>query len=439
MSQQDRATRIKPKEHTFVNLNSFKTGVPQKGLIENISQSGAFLWHCYIPDELASVVFPIKGKKPIIIDCRIVRKDEEKKYVAIQFDKQISLFELSRITGLNGSLYLPGADSTFDLAKIDRAEVFREANQIKTCASNYFMWAIGLILPITLGIWALAIEGKINTTSTSSAMIAIVIVFSVAVFSNLEKARAINMRESFIAALDYYLNRCQGPLDYRGWFNLKHCFSECGTRRRAKVCPMQIGPKAGGACRDLGEDKASIIRSSKRVFPSILDSFISLTSFFYAIVFFGLVILTSISFINTWYISFQIPEITTLLWFSGGFFAGSIIWRNKFLLTGVFLGVILCLIAGVVFTTHNLLNCVSGGIGAMLGAIAWFCLRQIIALRVGHYSFETLVHTWFEIFENCIFLPDDAPKGELPKSKGDKFFNRYFSYISASNRVRDGV
>jgi len=271
MNQQDRRgfVRKMPEEQTSVDLYSIVRGC-KKGLVQDVSQSGAFLWNCYIPDEQSKVAFRIKDKKPIVRDCRIVRKDEERNWVAIQFDKQLTPFEFGRITGLNGALYLPGDDLTYDLARVDRAEVFREANEIKTCASNYFIWAMGLILPITTGVWALALQERINTVSTSSAMIAILIIFSVAVFSNLEKARAINKREGFLAALDYYLNKKQGPLNYRGWVNLKHCLVECGTRRRAKLCPMGISPKADCACRDLGEKKAATIRSSKRVFPSII-------------------------------------------------------------------------------------------------------------------------------------------------------------------------
>jgi hypothetical protein len=431
MAEQERAARRSPTDDVVANLAS---EMPGRGRVQDVSESGAFLWHCYTDDEKSKVIFHMKNKVPIEKGCRTARKDPGGNWIAVQFDKPLTPFELDRIAGTNDPVYLPGDTSTYDLAKIDRAEVFRETNQIKTCASNHFMWAMGLILPITLAIWALALEGKLNAISTSSAMIGVVIIFSVGVFSNLEKARAMNRREGFIAALDYYLSKAQGPLNYTGWVNLKLCFSECGARRRAKLCPLQRGPNKVDRCRDLGEDKANVIRSSKRVFPSILDSFMSLTSFFYGLMFLGLVILTVISFSNTWFTSFQIPRFMTLYWFLGGFLASFIVWRNKYLVTGVFLGLILALIAGVVFTVHSLLNCVSAGLGAMLGSMGLFCLRQVIELRVGHNSFETLVHTWLEIFENCIFLPDDQSKGEISTNALRKLLRYFLSYFSIPSK-----
>lgn len=134
-------------------------GDSKKGWVQDVSQSGAFLWNCYIADEHSKVVFKIKDKKPIVRNCRVVRKDQQRNWAAIQFDEQLTPFEFSRVTDPGGSLYLPGENATYDLAKIDRAEVFRGAVQIKTCASNYFIWAMGLILPITFGVWALAMRG----------------------------------------------------------------------------------------------------------------------------------------------------------------------------------------------------------------------------------------------------------------------------------------
>ena len=283
----------------------------QEGRVQDISQSGAFLWECYTEKDTSKVSFQIHHKKPIEKKCRIVRKDIRDPWIVVSFDKPLSRFEFDRIKGANGSIYLPGNHETYDLAKIDRAEVFKEANQIKTCSSNYFIWSIGLILPFTLAIWALVLEKKLNAISASSSMIGIMMAFCVAVFSNIEKARAINKREGFIAALDFYLKDRQGPMNYRGWVNLKHCYGECGARRRAKICPKSVDPKSNSACRDIGEKKAIIIRLEKRVFPSILDSFISLTSFSYFLVFFGLVILTLISFKNTWEMLYNISALTT--------------------------------------------------------------------------------------------------------------------------------
>ena len=407
-------------EKVYFNLKSNPADI-KTGRVQDVSRSGAFLWgHADDSANKPVVTFKIKNQSPIQKPCRIIRSNEKENWMGIKFEEPISEYEVKKIAGNTiAPLNLLGDNITYDLAKIDRVEVFREANVIKTCASNYFIWAMGLIIPITLAVWALALEGQMNAVAISSSMIAIIIIFTVAVFSNLEKARAINKREGFIGALDYYLNKNQGPNNYRGWVDLKHCFSECGTRRRAKLCPLGIEAKGDCGCRDIGEKKSRCIVKSKRVFPSILDSFITLTSFFYAIVFFALVVLTVISFKNTWLIMYQIPETKTLIWFASGFIVSFIIWKTKIFPIGIIFGLIIGLIGGMVLPIQTSISFVSAVIGLIFGSIAWFFLRQIIALRVGHYSYETLVHTWFEILDNCIFLPNDAAGVVYQKKKID--------------------
>lgn len=398
-----------------------------------MSQSGAFLWGCQSGGIRGHVIFKIRGKKPINKYCTVTRRsDTNEKWMAVNFTEPLSEFELDRIKIKPEKLFLCGDVTTYDLAKIDRAEVFRETNQIKTCSSNYFIWSVGLIVPFTLAIWALALQASLTAVAASGSIFGIVIVFSVAVSSNLEKVRAINKREGFIAALDYYLRNAQGPSNYRGWVNLKHCFAECGTRRRASLCPLDLGPKSGGTCRNIGKEKAARIRLAKKIFPSVIDSFVSLTSCVYSLLFVFLVVITIYSFKNTWLALYNIPAATTLWWFFGGFIGSAILWRHKVIIVGVVIGGVASLTAGVVLTWPILINFVSCGLGIMLGTVALFFLRQLIALRIGRHSFETLTHMWLEIFENCVFLPEDSESKNgiaVPLTWKDKVSNMFITYL----------
>ncbi|RJQ60581.1 MAG: hypothetical protein C4530_07300 [Desulfobacteraceae bacterium] len=383
----------------------------QPGRIQDISRSGVFIWKCYSEQKNVKLKFVINSKKPIFKDGSVIRKDTKDPWMVVDFKQPLSEFELCRITCNNDRLYLPGDNTTYDLAQIDRREVFREANQIKTCASNYFTWSIGSIIPFTTAIWALVLMDMLNAESVSSSMIGIVIVFSAALFSNIEKSRAINKREGFIAALDYYLRNKTGPQNYRGWVNLKHCFGECRARVNAHLCPLieNINEKRI-CCQQLGENKSRLLRENKKLIPSILDSFICLTSFFYAVIFFGISILTLMSFSTTWRNLYSIKPVTTVICFSIGFIASLILLRNFIILVGMMAAVLIVTVAGVIFTKESLINASTLGIGAIIGGVGWFFFSQLFKLRKGVYSVEAFTHTWLEIFENCIFLPDDAKK-----------------------------
>ena len=366
------------------------------GRIQDVSQSGIFLWDCFTNSDEVVLKIQIGSKRPFIINGKVVRRDEKDPWLAIEFNEPLSEFQLLRVQKGDEKIYLPGSDATFNLASIDRAQVFKGTSQIKS------------IVPFTIAIWVLVLADKLNAVSASSSMIGIIIVFSAAVFSNIEKARAINKREGFIAALDYYLRDNQGPQNYRGWVNLKHCMNECAARNRAGICPINNGEEKLQTCIQVGRDRANRLHTKKSILPAILDSLISLTSFFYALVFLGLTVLTLISFSKTWNTLYTIPIGTTAKWFLIGLGLSFVILKSFYLLIGMILAVVVTITAGAILTDLFLINMSSFGIGIILGAIGCFFFRQLLLLRKGNHSFEAFTHAWFEVFENCIFLPEDA-------------------------------
>jgi hypothetical protein len=412
----------------------FGDNKPQ-GNIVDISKSGVLVWNCNSREKNIQLKFRPNNKKPIIrksfVAREIIKDKQVDSGVALHFEKPLSEFELKRIKENDPSLYLPGEISTYDLARIDRTEVFRESNQIKTCSSNYFIWAIGFIVPFTVAIWSLFLSDTLNVFAASSSMIGIMIVFSAALFSNIEKSRAINKREGFNAALDYYLKMNEGPQDYRGWVNLKYCLAECKARIDADLCPINKDTDQVTTCQKIGANKSKLIRSNKKLIPAILDSFISLTSFFYALIYLGLCILTVMSFSKTWQKFIELPPSTTLTWFIVGFFMSILLYRRFLLLVVAIVTVIGVIMAGVVITNQSLIKVSSLGIGMILGSIGWYFIKHLYGLRKGMCSFETYTHTWLEIFENCVFLPEDATNYEPSPS----FFSRLNILWSKTKKI----
>ncbi len=401
---------IKGLEIEFSN----KDGQNCRGEIQDVSRTGIFLWNCFTDDDEVLLKIQIGTKRPFPISGKvvrrneIVRKNENEPWLGIQFNEPLSEFHLSRIQNGDEKIYLPGSEKTFSLAVIDRQEVFQGTNQIKAVASHNFILCIVSIVPLTSAIWVLVLTNKLNAESASSSMIGIIILFSASIFSNIEKARAINKREGFIAAIDYYLKEKQGPQDYRGWVNLKHCMGECAARNRAGICPINGSEEEPQTCIQTGVDQANRLHAKKSILPAILDSLISLTSFFYALIFLGLTILTIISFSKTWNTLYKIPTGTTITWFLVGLCLSFIILRSFYLMIGMILAVAVTITAGAMLTDLFLINISSVGIGIILGAIGCFFLKQLMLLRKGCYSFEAFTHAWFEVLENCVFLPEEV-------------------------------
>jgi len=283
--------RFKPVKDRFATVKHNEDHLA-RCKIEDISLSGSCIeiLSGEINENLKSktlqILFNINRQHPVQYEADIIRENDEKKWYAIKYKQQLSSHELIQIRGVD--------DFSYDIAKLDKSSVLAEALQIKTCSSNYFIWTIGLMVPLISGIWALFIQNTISPSSCSGAMLGMFLLFCMSSFSNLEKSRAIYKREGFVAALDSYLVHGVAPPNYKGWENLKYAYAECASKREAGICPRNLQKDSGDACKFIGERKAQI-NEYKRIVPSILDSFISLTSTFYSIIFVIITVLSAIS------------------------------------------------------------------------------------------------------------------------------------------------
>lgn len=416
------------------------------GCIQNVSRSGAFLRNCFIDGECKAIKLKPKDKKSITKKCKVIRMDyNDRNWLAIKFEPALSEYEINVIRGV----YFTGDKANYDFAKSDRFEIFRETYQIKSCSSNVFIWAIGLISTIVIAIYTLAIQKYLSFTTTLPAIISMIGIFTIAVLYNIEKARAINKREGFMAALDFYLNKGEGPYNYKGWVNLKHSLAECGAGRRAMICPREISPPPNKekTCRDIGEIKAGKLLYAKREVPSILDSFVVLTSILYAILYIILITCFSLSLSMMNKEIYGLSILMTFISFSIGFLIGLVLWKNWITVIAFIIGIIASYITGTLIINYDIgiasfiinyaIVMASLCSGVLLGLLAWFLSRQVRILRIKHNSFEACMYTWLEVIDNCMFLPDELTQ-QITKLSLNRWqrFNTWL--FDSSKKARNG-
>lgn len=397
-----------------VNLSSSSTQ-SKEGRLTNISRTGAYLKGCWVSGAEAKVIFhPYRGIK-IERECRIARTDEQRHaWSAIEFTNPLTPIEVDRLE----NMVCPGTSATYESAKRDHEIVCQELRDIKSCRSNIFVWTVWILATATLGILTLTIENKLNDPSVlignffTLFVIAIMLgIFILGVLTTIEKAIAINLREGFLAALDFYLRKNHGPKEYKGWTHLKNCLAECTSRHRTQMCPRRTEANTSFArCGDEGEDKAAKLNSGKCILPTPIDSFTSLTSYVHTALFGALVFLFCLSLMANF--SSVVWRLWTCLLFVGGFVSSVVISKRftriyKITIVWIVIGVASSMLACAIDTSVVWRLGLTFGLGVLLGSLAWYLVQQLHHARVGQFSFETYTHTWFAILEHCISIPDD--------------------------------
>jgi hypothetical protein len=375
------------------------------------------------------ILFNINSKHPIEYTAKILREPEDEKWLALHFIKELSYQDLMKICGNN--------ELAYGMAKMDKASVLKEALQIKTCSSNYFIWTVGLMIPLVGVIWTLFMQDQISPRSCSGAMLGMFLLFCMSIFSSLEKSRAIYKREGFVAALDSYLVHGLSPPNYQGWVNLKYSYAECASKREADVCPRKLKGDSEKICKFIGMEKAKI-NSYKRVIPSILDSFISLTSTFYAIIFIIISVLSAISIIKMFSVQdYSINSNLIIELLSIGFFIGFFIFgRNTNLLILAILSIIIILTIdaakpNIAFSISFykiegvFIKILIFSIAYIFGVVGNNIISQLIRLRTREYSLESQFYMWRHMFEHCIHIPNY----EINKIEKTNKFNQFLDSV----------
>lgn len=426
-------------EHIFVQFDGNRS---TESKIQDISSTGMCLetspdfcetMSSHRAGESCRILFNINNRLHLDRDAMITRCEKQGRWVGLRFKEKLNQFDLNLIRGREACSY--------ELCKIDKNNVMSEAQQIKTCSSNYFIWTVGLLVPLISAVWTLVLQDKIDATACSGAMLAIFLVFCMSVFSNLEKTRAIYKREAFVAAVDTYLITGEAPANYRGWVNLKHNFSECASKRSAGSCPKGIDKNSKNSCKFVGERNAKI-NEFKKVVPSILDSFISLTAVFYNTLYIIIIILSAISIIRMFSSGiYNLPTERILLHFLIGFICGFfIIGRNTKVLVSICAFTIVAFTIGAInpsvhlpvgiFVVENIyIVLVTFAFGFIVGSVWNMLIAQLINLRKRQYSYESQFFMWLEMLEKCVLLPDYDVKNNHEKNSITKLFDNLIDFI----------
>jgi len=297
---------------------------------------------------------------------------------------------------------------TYELAKQDRDVVSGEIREIKTCQTHIFLSTVGSVTTATLAIWTLGIQGVLGEAGSLTAIGIIFMALHIGIICAIQKSRSVTFREGFLAALDDGLARQMGPLHYLGWTQTRQCLSECGTIRRVDACPRRIPSVGSAACQDEGEAAAALGNAGKRVFPGVLDSFMSLSVAVNAGLYAAVFCLFSWFLARYWRAQFSVNAAATASLIAGGFLVSAFVARFRKLVVGVIAGGAITVLLGVTLRKNALLLCAAIMLGAFVGSLSWFFLRQYWDTRLGRRSVETWKHTWRKVLQHCSPL---APTG----------------------------
>lgn len=331
---------------------------------------------------------------------------EDKDHVLEEFYENSSL---QAVKGMSGSRFLRSRrDNAWALALSDNREVNEEIRAIQACRSNIFTNTIVAVTASVITMSCFALTNRLNREAVLISAFLIFALFIVGALSMVEKARSINIRKGFLAFLAGIMSKNELPDNYKGWGQLKVCYSECGPRRRVAACKRCLSHPTGQkqSCRDQGLENARKLNYAKRSLSGLNDSFMSLCSFVYGFLYLVAIVGFAYSLkplIDPWW---QIPFEWRLLTIVVMIVVTPLIQKSKY--ATIAIGI--CFVSALVFSinqdTRYIGIIIMAVTGFFLGTIAWYLVRQMDSVRRGKYSFETFIYVWRNMAKNCEPIPD---------------------------------
>ncbi len=392
-------------------------------------------------------------------------------------------------------------DHIYQLVLRDSKEVSEELRGIQACRSQIFIGtlaAVGAVAMTTIAISAAKFPAeddlsRLITATTSffglndenavskflfiwpwilTGAVVAEILLVIGILSTIEKARAINLRKGFLAALEPYLLRKATPRNYQGWALLKFAYSECGRRHKTDDCAYKKKCKNSQRCWTAGNYAAERLTEKKASFPGTFDSFMSLSSMVFACLFVAVVLSGTWAFLCLACYSIEL----NILWLVG-IYAGSLFWgiviaylperhkkriRRERLRQGVArvkseLIVRLCswafifiiILTGTSFLMSWIPYFVESpafnitfkliaifGVGMSSGVLGFYLYAQMRRVRKGLYSVEALHHSWTYVLQHCCLMPEVAPREnvEWEMLHGDSLTSKFVYHLAVQYR-----
>jgi hypothetical protein len=295
---QDR--RIYPRYHAKENIYVTLSGEKKvKRPLLDISCSGAKIVG-QVPDNKSdkNVISFLDDNSELGINREFKTSlvNAAKNHFGVSFEKPLSGAQVAKLAKHSN------VSSCIEIAMRDRDNVTMDIRNIQSCRSQIFNGALTIISVWVMGACGLWLTNKLNpSTSLFVGGILPFFVLTIAIFSTIEKARAINNHRGFLIALDEYARHGIAPPNYLGWSTLYSNRSECRARIQTGLCPHP-----NQCCWNHNLNDLESITAKKHIFPKILDSFTAFSSIVYGILY----VFASIVF---WWASIECSRNTTLM------------------------------------------------------------------------------------------------------------------------------
>ena len=352
----------------------------------------------------------------------------------------------------------------FEQARTDESTVRQELLRIQTCRSRVFIATMAALAAGSMTA-AVAASNTLSTLPVSTwglfGATTAGFLLLVGMLATVEKARVINLRRGFLAALSEYLEKGEAPPSYRGWSYLRSAQADCGVRWQSGTCTQtrrfrnekssyrksKEEHESGSAntpfpgeppwipetCWSLGKVEAEPRYASRKLLPGMFDSFMSFSGAVYGLAYCIVCIIltvslsfvlqrrTGVNLLTSMAISAAgvalgagVMYCTSRRWErargkrrSGGLSRTEPAWKfvRGALAVAAFLTLALVTASLSVSTPSHQGKAIAVAttlcLGGTVGVLAVFLVDQLQKIRRGLYSVESLHAAWRRVLLDC--------------------------------------
>lgn len=433
IGQDRRCEKRYPTNRIRVSVYAAGNSKHDQCVLINVARNGCFVSGLEPETDSVELIIHPPNSGQVTRKAKVQRTGcgDEAGWFGARLDLPLSDLELKSMTS-DGiwTARAPASDEPLQLALSDRVEIEHELREIKNCRSRIFLWTLGLVGTACAGVWTLNLEGKLTWLGTLWATWAVFGAFIIGALSLAEKGRAVCCREGYLASLALILTKGAAPERYLGWENYKAMLNDCGVMERIGHCPRGKEEYSEVLrCHQEGLIKAKALHSARWVFPGVFDSYMTLSTFIFGVMYLVVVSLLIVSTSK----ALAIYRGTPFWWSTGAMLIGVGISMLAVRLVGIknllylLTGLLLSVAIGVLPGLQSLTLAAAAMIGMALGASGWVLLSQLWEVRAGKHSFYTYVYTWQTMFVHCRHFFEDAWQAKEYEDKS--LIRRCFRYL----------